>query len=161
YRMYTDNIRWENLVGLKGKSFTPDAINRRLFIEEWDDAVVDELQRTWSEQVKPRAIVFCGTIDHALTMRDKINARGFSAAAAIYSQSRTGPALGSFERNRILLDFEEGRVSTICVVDVFNEGIDVPDVNVIVFQRVTHSRRIFIQQLGRGLRIAPDKEKVI
>jgi hypothetical protein len=49
----------------------------------------------------------------------------------------------------------------LCVVDVFNEGIDVPDVNIIVFQRVTHSRRIFIQQLGRGLRIAPGKKKVI
>ena len=42
-----------------------------------------------------------------------------------------------------------------------NEGIDVPDVNVLVFLRATHSRRIFVQQLGRGLRIADDKEKVI
>jgi hypothetical protein len=46
-------------------------------------------------------------------------------------------------------------------VDVFNEGVDVPDVNLIVFQRVTHSRRIFIQQLGRGLRLAEGKQKVI
>lgn len=46
-------------------------------------------------------------------------------------------------------------------MDIFNEGIDVPDVNIIVFQRVTHSRRIFIQQLGRGLRIAEGKDRVI
>jgi superfamily II DNA or RNA helicase len=161
YRMYTDNIDWRKLAGLKGDSFTPDAINRRLFIHEWDDAVVNEFRRVWEEQHQPRAIVFCGTIDHAVTMRDKINSLGFCAAAAIFSQSKAGPTLGSFERNRILLDFEEGQLNAICVVDVFNEGIDVPDVNIIVFQRVTHSRRIFIQQLGRGLRVAPGKEKVI
>ena len=46
-------------------------------------------------------------------------------------------------------------------VDVLNEGIDVPDLNTLVFLRATHSRRIFIQQLGRGLRLAPGKEKVV
>ena len=60
-----------------------------------------------------------------------------------------------------MCDFSDGRVNVVCAVDVFNEGIDVPDVNIIVFQRVTHSRRIFIQQLGRGLRISDDKDKVI
>jgi hypothetical protein len=66
-----------------------------------------------------------------------------------------------WDRNRILADFDEGRVNAICAVDIFNEGIDVPDVSIIVFQRVTHSRRIFVQQLGRGLRIAVGKTKVI
>jgi superfamily II DNA or RNA helicase len=161
YRMYTDNIDWRNLGQLRGESFSPGAINRRLFIQQWDDAVVYELRNAWEEQSQPRAIVFCGTIDHAVTMRDKINSLGFCAAEAIFSQSRSGPTLGSFERNRILLDFEEGGTNVLCVVDVFNEGVDVPDVNIIVFQRVTHSRRIFIQQLGRGLRLSPGKEKVI
>jgi superfamily II DNA or RNA helicase len=161
YRMYTDNIDWRSLGALRGDSFTPNGINRRLFIHEWDDGVVVELQRAWSEQAMPRAIVFCGTIDHAVTMRDKINALGFTAAGAIFSQSRAGPTLSSYERNRMLLDFDEGRLGVLCVVDVFNEGVDVPDVNIVVFQRVTHSRRIFIQQLGRGLRLAPQKETVI
>jgi len=66
----------------------------------------------------------------------------------------------AYERNRMLSDFHDGHIGTICVVDIFNEGVDVPDVNIIVFQRVTHSRRIFVQQLGRGLRLAPNKQKV-
>ncbi len=49
----------------------------------------------------------------------------------------------------------------LVTVDLFNEGVDVPDVDMIVFMRVTHSRRIFVQQLGRGLRISPTKQKVI
>ena len=161
YRMYTDNINWEALKTLSGSRFSPRQINRTLFINEWDDAVVYELQSAWKEQTNPRAIVFCGTIDHAITMRDRINALGFCNAAAIYSQTSAGRAMTTYDRNRILCDFQDGAINVICAVDIFNEGVDVPDVNIIVFQRVTHSRRIFVQQLGRGLRIAPGKDKVI
>jgi superfamily II DNA or RNA helicase len=161
YRMYTDNIDWDAIKVLRGSRFSPRQINRTLFITEWDDAVVNELQITWEEQSRPKAIVFCGTIDHAITMRDRINARGFCKAAAIYSESYLGRAMPAYERNRMLCDFHDGSVDVICAVDIFNEGVDVPDVNIIVFQRVTHSRRIFVQQLGRGLRLSPNKEKVI
>jgi superfamily II DNA or RNA helicase len=64
------------------------------------------------------------------------------------------------ERNILLSEFRDGRVPIITTVDILNEGVDVPDVNIICFLRVTHSRRIFVQQLGRGLRIRPEKEKV-
>jgi ERCC4-related helicase len=54
-----------------------------------------------------------------------------------------------------------GAYQAITAVDVMNEGIDIPDVNILVFLRATHSRRIFIQQLGRGLRLSESKNKVI
>lgn len=161
YRMYTDNIDWEALRHLEGQSFTPKQINKTLFIEQWDDSVVYELRKAWGEQPNPRAIVFCGTIDHANIMCTKLNALGFCNAAAIYSNSGNGYQMSQFEKNRILADFADGIVNVVCTVDIFNEGIDVPDVNILVFQRVTHSRRIFIQQLGRGLRISENKDKVI
>ncbi len=161
YRIYTSNIDWKRLGALKGSRFTPKAINRVLFIAEWDDGVVYALKQAWEEQAHPRAIVFCGTIDHAIEMRDRINALGFCNAAALFSASSTAHPMQPWERNRILADFDQGAVGVVCAVDIFNEGIDVPDVNIIVFQRVTHSRRIFIQQLGRGLRLAPGKEGVI
>jgi superfamily II DNA or RNA helicase len=161
YRMYTDNINWQALPLLKRARLTPRQINRTLFISEWDNGVVRQLQAVWAEQSRPRAIVFCGTIDHAITMRDQINSLGFCNAAAIYSQTQGGQSMQGWERNRLLCDFHDGTVNVICAVDVFNEGVDVPDVNLIVFQRVTHSRRIFIQQLGRGLRLAEGKQKVI
>ncbi len=160
YRMYTDNINWEALQNLEGHTFTPKQINRTLFIDEWDDSVVYALRDVWKEQSCPRAIVFCGTIDHAKIMSQKINALGFCNAAAIYSgNGRDG--MTQYDKNRVLSDFSEGKVNVVCTVDIFNEGLDVPDVNILVFQRVTHSRRIFIQQLGRGLRISDNKEKVI
>lgn len=161
YRMYVDNINWKALPQFTDKSLSPRQINRTLFIVEWDNAVVSALQTTWKEINKPRAIIFCGTIDHAITMRDQINSLGFCNAAAIYSQTLGGKSLQGWERNRILADFQDGVVNALCVVDILNEGVDIPDVNLIVFQRVTHSRRIFIQQLGRGLRLSQDKEKVV
>lgn len=163
YRMYTDNINWDSLKNIQGKSFSPKQINRTLFINQWDDAVVYTLRSAWKEQSSPRAIVFCGTIEHAIMMRDKINVLGFCKAEAIFSGTSSADAyhMNQFERNRVLSDFSSGLINVICAVDIFNEGIDVPDVNILVFQRVTHSRRIFIQQLGRGLRIAEDKDKVI
>lgn len=161
YRIYTDNIDWGGLNTLSGKKFSPKQINRTLFINQWDDSVVFELQKTWSEQYHPRAIVFCGTIEHADIMKRKLNQLGFCKAEALYSKNDKGYSMTQFDRNLILSNFSEGKVNVLCVVDIFNEGIDVPDVNIIVFQRVTHSRRIFIQQLGRGLRLAEDKDKVI
>ena len=162
YRMYTDNINWDALQNVQGHS-SPKQINRTLFINQWDDSVVYTLRDAWSEQPNPRAIVFCGTIEHALIMRDKINTLGFCKAEAIYSGNAGNEyePLSQYKRNRILSDFSDGTVNVVCVVDIFNEGIDVPDVNILVFQRVTHSRRIFIQQLGRGLRISEGKDKVI
>ena len=163
YRMYTDNIDWDSLKNINGQSFSPKQINRTLFINQWDDSVVITLKNAWKEQPNPRAIVFCGTIEHAIIMRNTINALGFCRAEAIYSGSSTNDyePMSTFQRNRILSDFADGNIQVVCAVDIFNEGIDVPDVNIIVFQRVTHSRRIFIQQLGRGLRIAEGKDKVI
>lgn len=161
YRMFTDNIDWEALSELHDESFTPRQINKKFFIEEWDDSVVYEIQNVWKKQNNPRAIVFCGTIDHANILCNKLNALGFCNAAAIFSNSNKDYSIDKYEKNRILSEFDDGRINIICTVDLFNEGLDVPDVNIIVFQRVTHSRRIFIQQLGRGLRTSSTKEKVI
>lgn len=161
YRMHTDNIDWENLAKLKGDRFSPKYINRTLFITEWNDAVIDEIRKVWGEVERPRALVFCGTIDHAITMRDKINSLGFCRAEALYSNTAGFGQLSSADRSRILCDFHDGAIQVLCAVDILNEGIDVPDVNIIVFQRVTHSRRIFIQQLGRGLRLSKNKTSVV
>ncbi|GAA2653780.1 DEAD/DEAH box helicase family protein [Nonomuraea recticatena] len=164
YRMYTDNIDWEALargLSVELPALSPRGINRTLFIDEWDDAVVERLAQVWREQKNPRGIVFCGTIDHAERMAGRINALGFTAAAVIASRRSDGKAMDMPTRSRALWDFADGRTGIVCAVDILNEGVDVPDVNIVVFQRVTHSRRIFVQQLGRGLRLSPGKDRVI
>ncbi len=65
------------------------------------------------------------------------------------------------DRELLLTRFRAREIDFLTSVDLFNEGIDVPDVDMIVFMRATHSRRIFVQQLGRGLRISDRKDRVI
>jgi superfamily II DNA or RNA helicase/Holliday junction resolvase len=161
YRLFTDNINWDSLNQFVGQALSPKAVNRAFFIQEWDDAVITHLQNTWQTVQNPKALVFCGTIDHALLVRDKINARGFCNAGAIFSGAARGEKMTQYDKNLMLADFEAGQFQALCTVDMFNEGIDVPDINIVVFNRVTHSRRIFIQQLGRGLRISAGKTKAI
>ena len=162
YRIFTDNVDWEQLRNLEGERFTPEKINRTLFITNWTDSIIERTSEAWAElKGERRGIVFCGNIDHANTVAREINAMGFTKAIAIASKTADGRALNPVERSRILWDFAGGKTGILCAVDVLNEGIDVPDVNLVVFQRVTHSRRIFIQQLGRGLRLKKGKDKVI
>ena len=55
-------------------------------------------------------------------------------------------------------DLVQGRIKFIFVVDLYNEGVDIPEVNTVLFLRPTESATVFLQQLGRGLRLHPDKE---
>lgn len=162
YRMFTDDVDWQRLKEIEGERFTPEKINRTLFITEWDNAVIERTMESWREiGSSARGIVFCGTIDHAYSIAAKINALGFTTAEVAASRTRDNRAVSPVDRAKLLWDFASGKIGILCAVDVLNEGIDVPDVNLVVFQRVTHSRRIFVQQLGRGLRIKEGKDKVI
>ena len=150
YRLLADNIRWDDLQQLTGTTMTIRQLNSRLFLPQLEDAIVSKIQEHWSDIGRPRALVFCKTIHSAERMAAVINARGFACAEVL--TSGTGAGNRRIDREIKLMRFENGEIDILCGVDIFNEGIDVPDVNLLVFLRVTHSRRIFIQQLGRGLR---------
>ena len=150
YRLLTDNISWDDLPSTTGTSLTIRQLNSRLFMPQLEGAIVRKIEQHWLEIGKPRALVFCKTIHSAERMAAAINARGFAHAEVL--SSRAGMSNRRIDREIKLMRFESGEIDILCGVDIFNEGIDVPDVNLLVFLRVTHSRRIFVQQLGRGLR---------
>ncbi|MFD4029192.1 DEAD/DEAH box helicase family protein [Streptomyces sp. NPDC058637] len=154
YRLYVDNVDWDVVrdASVHGQSIKD--LNKSLFLPQRDEEIVEHFREAWRTTVDPRAIVFCQTIEHAEHM-----ARLFAASDSAWSNaSFLHSALPRQRRQVLLNEFRLGRVPVITCVDVFNEGVDVPDVNLIAFLRVTHSRRIFVQQLGRGLRLSPGKE---
>jgi hypothetical protein len=65
------------------------------------------------------------------------------------------------ERRGARSDLDAGRVQVLCVVDIYNEGVDVPNVNTLFFFRPTESATVFLQQFGRGLRRAPAKAELV
>jgi superfamily II DNA or RNA helicase/HKD family nuclease len=97
-----------------------------------------------------RALGFCASIAHAEYM-----ARVFTEAGIPALTVTSGP--GSAERVDALRRLAAREVNAIFTVDVFNEGVDIPSVDTILFLRPTESATVFLQQLGRGLRRAPDK----
>jgi len=156
YRLFVDNIDWDAVRNASEHSYSIKDLNSRLFLPQRDDAIIDALKDAWNTTRSPRGIVFCQTIEHCERMQSQLRTvPGWQEAAALHND------LPKREQQQRLLDFRAGRIPILVAVDILNEGVDVPDVNVLVFARVTHSRRIFVQQLGRGLRLREGKEKVI
>ncbi|MFC4125202.1 DEAD/DEAH box helicase family protein [Nocardia rhizosphaerae] len=155
YRLFVDNIDWDMVRSASQHDYSLGELNARLFLPQRDEAVRDELAAVWGTTPNPRALVFCRTIDHAERLADLLRRTpNWSGALAIHAD------LSKRERQSRLLAFRSGEVPILTSVDILNEGVDVPDVNILCFARVTHSRRIFIQQLGRGLRLREGKERV-
>jgi superfamily II DNA or RNA helicase len=156
YRLFVDNLDWDAVKDASTRSYSVKELNSKLFLPQRDEAVRDELEAAWSATVEPRAIVFCQTVEHAERMAALLRrSRQWRNACAVHA------GLHRRERQLRLLDFRAGRAPILTAVDILNEGVDVPDVNIICFARVTHSRRIFVQQLGRGLRLREGKRKVL
>ncbi|GAA2996582.1 hypothetical protein GCM10010519_31930 [Streptomyces lactacystinicus] len=155
YRLFVDDIDWDIVREASNHSYGLAELNAKLFLPQRDEAIRDELAATWATTLKPRAIVFCRTIEHAERLADMLRRTPlWSGALAIHA------GLAKRERQNRLLAFRSGEIPILTAVDILNEGVDVPDVNILCFARVTHSRRIFVQQLGRGLRLREGKDRV-
>jgi len=154
YRIYCDTIKWDEMSSITKGEMTIRDLNKRLFIPQRDDAVIAELKRHTEQIPEPRMIIFCASIEHCNRFAALLNSSTHLICKPISGLDRV-------ERYKTLMEFASGKIHAVTAVDVLNEGIDVPDTNVLVFLRSTHSRRIFIQQLGRGLRLAPGKESLL
>jgi superfamily II DNA or RNA helicase len=156
YRMFVDNLDWEFVRHVSEHGYSIKELNKALFLPQRDEEIVDQFREAWRDIADPRAVLFCQTIEHAERMATLLAGSDQSWRRAAYLHS----GLSRQQRQVLLNAFRLGRVPIITCVDVFNEGVDVPDVNLIAFLRVTHSRRIFVQQLGRGLRLSEGKESL-
>ncbi len=154
YRIFVDNLDWDFVRSESQHGYSVKELNRALFLPQRDEEIIDQVRVAWREIKEPRAILFCQTIEHAERMANLLSGadQSWRRAACLHS------GLNRQRRQVLLNAFRLGRVPIMTCVDVFNEGVDVPDVNLIGFLRITHSRRIFVQQLGRGLRLREGKE---
>jgi superfamily II DNA or RNA helicase/HKD family nuclease len=112
--------------------------------------ILDAVARYVGDPRRMRALGFCVGVGHTQVMARAFEAAGLPAVAV------TGEAPSS-EREAALRRLKDGELCAVFTVDLFNEGVDVPDVDTVLFLRPTESATIFLQQLGRGLRKAPDK----
>lgn len=140
---------------------------RYLATEARVNHVIDKAEYFGHDGNRVKGLIFCSRNDEAKALSDAFNARGYNTVAlsGANSQSEREEAV---ERLEMECDVDEnGRpvsdqvLDYIFTVDIFNEGVDIPQVNQVIMLRPTQSAIIFVQQLGRGLRKAANKEYVV
>ncbi len=133
--------------------------NRRFAIEDLaraaqTEARMETLLRAWRDHPGTRTLVFCCSVEHARYVRDRLVLEGLRVHV-VYAGK------GSDDRAQALRALRSNDIDAICAVDVFNEGVDVREIDRVVLLRPTESRVVFLQQLGRGLRTHEDKERLV
>lgn len=147
YYGLTDSIDYSN-IRYQGRRYNVADLERYLIVEERNRAIVKEyLEKGQGD----KAIAFCVSITHAERMTSVFKQNGIRAVA-IHSQSSN--------RDQLLEAFRNDRIQVAFTVDLFNEGIDFPNVQVLLFLRPTESKTVFLQQLGRGLRLCTGKSRL-
>lgn len=128
-------------------------LDKKLFLHKKDEEVVKLISKTINEKniKNPKGIVFCRSIAH---IKHLIKFFDIGSATMVHSK------MLDQERRENIRKFRETSLKFILVCDLFNEGIDIPETNLLVFMRYTGSRTIWLQQLGRGLRKTPNKDYV-
>jgi len=132
-----------------GRHYNVIDLEKSLIIEKRNEAIYNKYLELCNGD---KAIGFCVSIKHAERMAEYFNTRGVKSIA-ITSNS-------DIDRTTALKDFRNNEYAVAFTVDIFNEGIDVPNVQALLLLRPTESKTVFIQQLGRGLRISPNKNKL-
>ena len=147
------NVRWSSF-GYNNSDLD------KLFVENETSAnirvntIIENLFKYIDDIDKVHGLGFCSSINHAKYMADKFNENN------IPSICLTGNSDSNL-RNNAIKDLESGKIKFIFTVDLYNEGVDIPCVNVELLLRPTDSLTIFLQQLGRGLRKHVNKDYLI
>jgi len=131
------------------RGFSMAEVDRRVFIRKRNKEIAKIINSH-----KEKAVVFCSSIGHAERMR-----RALKNASTFHSAKGKNNKDTHKKNQKVLNALNKGTIRQICVVDAFNEGVNVPTVGLVAFCRVTQAATVFRQQLGRGLR--PGKEKLI
>lgn len=131
-----------------------DKVAERLNIKERVDLIEEKMNFYEYDGKKRKCLAFCVNTKHARYMDEEFRKRGYHSIALIgneASEEKREEAINRLEDNNDPLEF-------IFTVDIFNEGVDIPSVNLVLMLRPTQSPIIFTQQLGRGLRKHHEKE---
>jgi superfamily II DNA or RNA helicase len=156
YHLQNDNIDQDWITQNSKNGHTLKQLNKKIFLPERDETICEHIFRTWKARKLERGIIFCNSSEHAERI-EKLLRVNFQLPV----WSLTTRVKDSRERARRLREFRIGKCCILTCFDMLNEGIDVPDVDFIVFLRVTHSRVYFLQQLGRGLRYKEGKTLLV
>lgn len=145
-----DGLDLRDVPWKRGRGYDTGALSKLYTsADAWARLVIKQLDR-YSDAGAMRCLGFCVSVDHARFMARHFNEAGIPSVAVWGDSPRA-------DRESALRDLARGDVKAVFSVDLFNEGVDVPNVDTVLMLRPTESPVLFLQQLGRGLRKAKDK----
>lgn len=149
YGIYDDTIDYDN-VSIQNGKYNKDELQEKLMINKRANLVLNH----YLKYPSTRTIAFCSSRLHAEYMAEYFTNHNI-ASAAVYSGTQ-----GEYSENRqdAIDKLKEGTLKILFTVDMFNEGLDIPSIDMVLFLRPTESPTIFLQQLGRGLRKYENKK---
>lgn len=115
------------------------------------NGVISSLYKYVTDIKEVIGLGFCVSVEHAKYMAERFNKHGIPSMAVLGERSTE-------DRNSAKRKLVDGEVKFLFTVDLYNEGVDIPEVNTVLFLRPTESLTVFLQQLGRGLRLSDGKE---
>jgi superfamily II DNA or RNA helicase/HKD family nuclease len=139
------NVGWE-----RGKYIASQLSNIYTSNDRRVSEIIDSLEKYTKDKTDVRAIGFCASMEHAKYMAEKFSLAGFKADYLTSANNQN--------RDLVRSQLLKKDINYLFVVDIFNEGVDIPEIDTILFLRPTESLTVFLQQLGRGLRLSNDKE---
>ncbi len=156
YLGFKDNINYSNIF-FNGFKYDIKDLNKHLLIDARDNEIIKKYKESAGNR---KTIGFCASIEHAERCAKKFNEAGIDAIS-IHSKSVGLDGFNEKGVKTLINHFRQNKCQIVFVVDMFNEGIDIPDVSCLLFLRPTESKTVFVQHMGRGLRISPGKENVL
>ena len=149
YGIYDDTVNYEDINMRNGKYDEKD-LEQKLMINKRAELVIKHYLKYHSKT----AIGFCSSRNHAEFMAEYFTNHDIPSAA-VYSGSQ-----GEYSQDRkiAIKKLKNGELKILFTVDMFNEGVDIPSIDTVLFLRPTQSPTIFLQQLGRGLRKSKNKK---
>lgn len=148
YGIY-DETNYDEISFRKGR-YDEEELEKALMINKRADLILNHYKKYNSK----RALGFCTSRNHAEYMAKHFNDNGIKACSVVSGESFEN----TMDRKEALSKLNSGDVNVIFSVDMFNEGLDVPSVDLVMFLRPTESPTVFLQQLGRGLRKSGGKK---
>ena len=149
YGVYDEKVDYSRVRISRGVYVTED-LERELSRIERVDLVLEK----YKQMAGRRTLGFCAGIKHAEYMAKYFSERGVPSVA-VHSQSSSSRY--TVDRKTAVRQLSQGKISVVFAVDIFNEGVDIPSLDTVMFLRPTESYTVFLQQLGRGLRLHEGK----
>lgn len=153
-----DNVDYSNIF-FNGFRYDVQDLNRLLMIESRDKAILEKYKEYADGK---KTIGFCASIEHADSMSAFFNANGIKSISLHSKIGNQGARVAELVNvEEVIAAFATEEKQVVFVVDMFNEGIDIPFVECLLMLRPTESSTVMTQQIGRGLRLSPGKKEAL